>query len=87
MYTIEAWKGMKGMNQGQELFYQFFMDRVKEDKKEEAKALLLDGFERQAAGTFNQAYLQEKMPLYFDYIKPEAIEELKKAMEHFASRL
>lgn len=25
------------MNPGQELFYNFFMERVKEDKKEEAK--------------------------------------------------
>lgn len=75
------------MNQGQEMFYNFFMERAKADKKEEAKALLEEGFARQAAGTFDKAYLQEIMPQYFDFIKPEAIEELKQAMEHFASRL
>jgi len=75
------------MNQGQEMFYNFFMARVKEDRKEEAKALLEEGFARQDAGTFDKAYFQEIMPKYFDVIKPEAIEELKQAMESFASRL
>lgn len=75
------------MNQGQEMFYQFFMERAKDDKKEEAKALLEEGFARQAAGTFDKAYLEEIMPRYFAVIKPEAVEELKQAMEHFSSRL
>lgn len=75
------------MNQGQEMFYNFFMERAKDDKKEEAKALLEEGFARQAAGTFDKAYLQETMPRYFTLIKPEAVEELKQAMEHFAASL
>jgi len=28
---------MKNMNQGQEMFYNFFIERAKDDKKEEAK--------------------------------------------------
>ena len=75
------------MNQGQEMFYNFFIERTKDDKKEEAKKLLVDGFARQEAGTFNKEYLQKIMPQYFALIKPEAVEELKHAMEHFASRL
>lgn len=75
------------MNQGQEMFYNFFMERAKDDRKEEAKALLEEAFARQAAGTFDKDYLQEIMPEYFAVIKPEAVEELKEAMEHFASRL
>lgn len=75
------------MNQGQEMFYNFFIERAKDDKKEEAKKLLAEGFARQDAGTFDKAYLQEIMPKYFDAIRPEAVEEFKQAMEHFASRL
>lgn len=75
------------MNQGQEMFYNFFIERAKDDKKEEAKKLLEEGFARQDAGTFDKAYLQEIIPQYFALIKPEAVEELKQAMEHFASRL
>ncbi|NLK97252.1 hypothetical protein [Defluviitalea saccharophila] len=75
------------MNPGQEMFYNFFMERAKDDKKEEAKALLEEGFARQDAGTFDKAYFEETLPKYFELIKPEAIEEVKEAMNHFASRL
>jgi len=75
------------MNQGQEMFYNFFIERVQADKKEEAKSLLEDSFERQAKGTFNRAYFEEIMPKFLVVIKPEAIEEVMKAMNHFASNL
>lgn len=75
------------MNKGQEMFYDFFMERAKDDKKEEAKALLEDSFARQAAGTFNLEYLSELQPKMFEVVKPEAIEELKQAMSHFASTM
>ncbi|KPU43540.1 hypothetical protein OXPF_29810 [Oxobacter pfennigii] len=75
------------MNQGQELFYNFFIERVKDGKKEEAKLLLENSFAKQAAGTFDKAYLQEIMPKFFEIVKPEAVEEVKQAMDHFASRL
>lgn len=75
------------MNQGQEMFYNFFIERVKDDKKEEAKTLLGESFAKQAAGTFDMAYLNELTPKLFAIVKPEAVEEIKKAMDHFASRL
>ena len=75
------------MNQGQEMFYNFFIERTKDDKKEEAKKLLMEGFARQEEGTFDKEYLKEIMPQYFELIKPEAVEELNQAMQHFASRL
>ncbi|TCQ08102.1 hypothetical protein [Serpentinicella alkaliphila] len=50
------------MNQGQKLFYNFFIERVQDDKKEVAIVLLEDGFKRQAEGTFNLTYFQEIMP-------------------------
>lgn len=75
------------MNQGQEMFYNFFIERAKDDKKEEAKNLLGESFARQAAGTFDMAYLNELKPKLFALVKPEAVEEVKKAMNHFASSL
>lgn len=69
------------------MFYNFFIERAMDDKKEEAKSLLEESFAKQAAGTFHMAYLQEIMPKFFAVVKPEAIEEVKKAMDHFASRL
>ncbi len=75
------------MNQGQELFFNFFMERVIPGKEDEAKVLLQTGFEKQADGTFDAAYLKEVMPAYFALIKPEFIEELQNAMAHFGSNL
>ncbi|MBP1918306.1 hypothetical protein [Youngiibacter multivorans] len=75
------------MNPGQKMFYDFFIERALEDKKDEARGLLEESFVRQAAGTFNMAYLQEIMPKFFSVVKPEAIDEVKEAMNHFASRL
>ncbi len=75
------------MNPGQKMFYDFFIERTKDDKKEEAKSLLEYGFAKQAAGTFDKAYMDKIMPKYFELIKPEAVEELKEAMKNFSSRL
>lgn len=75
------------MNPGQKMFFDFFIERTKEDRKEEAKALLEAGFAKQDAGTFSKEYLEEVMPKYFALIKPEAVEDLKGAMANFASRL
>ncbi len=75
------------MNPGQEMFYNFFMQRTKDDKKDVAKALLEDCFAKQNEGTFDGKYLEEIMPQFFAIVKPEAMEELKGAMSHFASKL
>lgn len=75
------------MNPGQEMFYNFFMERVQENKREEADALLKKGFELQEKGSFDRAYLMEVMPRYMELIKPDALDEVKEAMAHFASRL
>ena len=75
------------MNIGQKLFYNFFIERVQDDKKEVAKVLLEVSFKRQAEGTFNLTYFQEIMPKFISIIKPEAVEEVKEAMENFATEL
>lgn len=75
------------MNKGQEMFYTFFIERTKEDRLEEAKALLEEAFAKQDEGTFTKEYLDEVMPKYFEIIKPDATKELESAMAHFASRL
>jgi hypothetical protein len=71
------------MNEEQSQFFDFFMERIVEGKEEEAKALLMDGFEKQAAGGFDMQYLQEVIPKYFTVLKPEHIGEFQKAMSQF----
>jgi hypothetical protein len=75
------------MNPGQQMFYNFIMERVEEDKREEAQELLAESFARQAAGTFDRGYFQEIAQRILDLVKPEAAAELQEAMEDFGSRL
>lgn len=87
MIDVKIGKECMIMNPGQEMFYNFFMERARDDKKAEARALLEESFTKQAAGTFDKGYLDQIMPKFFAVVKPEAAEELKEAMEHFSSKL
>lgn len=75
------------MNKMQKNFHDFFMSMVEEDKKEEAEEALAAAFRKQDEGTFDVAYMQTIVPKYFSLVKPECVEQLKKAMEHFSSTL
>lgn len=56
-------------------------------RRQKPKLCLGEGFSRQAAGTFDKGYFQEIVPRILDLIKPEAVNEVKAAMEDFGSRL
>lgn len=75
------------MNEKQKMFHDFFMSMVQAGKEAEAEEVLAAGFEKQNEGTFDAAYLQSVMSRYYALIRPECVEQLKKAMEHFASQL
>lgn len=75
------------MNQGQNMFYSFILERVTDDNKEAAQKLLQDSFARQASGNFTQEYLLETQEKLLKMLKPEAVEEVKAAMAHFASQM
>ncbi len=71
------------MNQGQEKFFNFILERVQDEKQEEAKALLTEGFDKQADGTFDQEYMQNYIPRMIALLKQECIEEVKGIMTQF----
>lgn len=75
------------MNDKQKMFHDFFMRMVRDGREAEAGELLAAGFRRQDEGTFDAAFLQAAMPKYFELVKPECADQLKKAMSHFASQL
>ncbi|ABS41334.1 hypothetical protein [Clostridium botulinum] len=68
------------MNQGQEKFLGFILERVEEDKVEEAKALLADNFKKQAEGNFTTQFIPKMAML----LKPDKIEEVQTVMKQFA---
>ena len=73
------------MNPGQEKFFNFILERVQEDKVDEAKDLLQDNFEKQAAGTFSAADIAEFGPKMMSLLKTDSVEEVKAIMTQFAS--
>ena len=75
------------MNQGQEQFYDFIVERVQDEYKEDVKILMRENFKRQADGTFTREYMAETQTGLMKMLKPEAIDEVKEAMAHFASQM
>lgn len=75
------------MNQGQEKFLGFILNRVKEDKVDEAKALLAESFNKQSEGSFSHEYIMQFIPKMISLLKPEKIEEVKAIMEQFAKNI
>ncbi|MEG1003308.1 MAG: hypothetical protein RSF37_07860 [Clostridium sp.] len=68
------------MNQGQEKFFSFIMQNVDEQNQSKANKLLLESFEKQNNGTFNQEYMMTFIPRMLELIKPENIEQVKNIM-------
>ncbi|WP_291652761.1 hypothetical protein [Clostridium sp.] len=75
------------MNQGQEKFLGFILERVQEDKVDEAKELLAESFKKQSEGTFSHEYIMEFIPKMITLLKPENVEEVKSIMQQFAQNL
>ncbi|MPM93721.1 hypothetical protein SDC9_140863 [bioreactor metagenome] len=75
------------MNQGQEQFLGFILERVQEDKIEEAKALLAESFKKQSEGAFTHEYISEFIPKMIALLKPEKVEEVQAIMVQFSKNL
>jgi hypothetical protein len=71
------------MNEGQKKFFDFILERIQSGKEEEAKALLEEGFVKQADGTFTPEYMQNIIPKYLAMLKPENVDEVKNVMMNF----
>lgn len=75
------------MNAGQEQFFNFIVERVRDEHKDATKELMQENFKSQAAGTYTREQLVETQEKLLKMLKPEAMEEVKAAMAHFASQM
>lgn len=71
------------MNNQQEKFYSFIMERVEAASKEKAEKLLQESFEKQNNGTFNLEFLQKFETVMTGFLKEECREEVVKVMGQF----
>lgn len=72
------------MNQGQEQFLNYILERAKEDKVEEAKALLSANFKKQAEGNFTQDEITQFIPKMINLLKPDKVEEVQAVIKQFS---
>jgi len=72
------------MEQGQEQFLNYILERVQEDKVEEAKVLLADSFKKLSEGNFTQDDIMQFIPKMIALLKPDKIEEVQAIMMEFA---
>lgn len=75
------------MNQGQEKFQKFILERVKEDQSKEALELLAEHFKKQDEGTFNHEDAEQFIPKMTSMLKPEHVEEVQAIMKQFAQKI
>ena len=69
---------------GQEMFLSFILQRVKEDKVEEAKELLAENFKKQDEDTFTKEDIEQFIPKMMNLLKPDKIEEVKAVTKQFS---
>ncbi len=74
------------MNQGQEQFFGFILERVQDGKREAAEALLRDTFAQQAAGTFDASKLGGFNQKLTAMLKPEHVSEVVAILSQFGSQ-
>ncbi|PFD44363.1 hypothetical protein CN285_06275 [Bacillus cereus] len=70
--------------QGQEMFLNFILQRVQEDKQNEAKAILTENFKKQNEGTFSKEDIEQFIPKMISLLKPEKLEEVKAVVKQFS---
>lgn len=63
--------------QGQEMFFNFILERVQEGKEAEAKEILTENFKKQDEDTFSQEDIQQFIPKMISLLKPEKSEKFK----------
>ncbi|MDQ7092244.1 hypothetical protein REC12_01390 [Desulfosporosinus sp. PR] len=72
------------MNHEQEQFLSFILERVKDDKVEEAKVLLVENFKKLTEGNFTQDDILQCVPQMLALLKPEKLGEVQTVVMQFA---
>jgi hypothetical protein len=75
------------MNPGQQMFFDFVMERVQPGKEADIQAIMTESFKRQGEGTFTKEYMAETAPKMIALLRPECAEEFKQAAAHMSGQL
>lgn len=72
------------MKHEQEQFLSFILARIKDDKVEEAKVLLIENFKKLTEGNLTQDDIVQFIPQMIALLKPENLEEVQTVVMKFA---
>lgn len=75
------------MKAEEQKFYDFIMDRTKDDRKEDMKHLLAELMERRATDKLDKMYLMSVVPRALSYLDPDSVNEVKKVVSEFSAKL
>ena len=75
------------MNQGQELFCNFILERVRDEEKDTAKILLDESLAKLSDDTFTHDDALEAQKTIMKMLKPEALGEVIAAMTQIAAQM
>ncbi len=70
----------------QMLLYNYILGKVKKERRTEAKKLIHEAFAREKQGTLDKNYLLGMKDSYLAMAKPEAREELEKALNTYLAK-
>ena len=75
------------MNQQQQKFHDFALERVMPGKETELEAIMAESFKKQDEGTFTPEYMSEVFQEIIALVRPESVEEFQQAAAHMRSQM
>lgn len=75
------------MEQGQRQFYNYIIERVKEDRLEDAKMLLGDSFRKQSDGEFSRDDAVQFASKIEGLLKEDKVSEVRSVMQNFSQNM
>ncbi len=73
------------MNEGQQKFLDFILERTETGKESEMKELLTESFDKQNSGNFDQKYLMAMVPKMIAYVRLEKRDEVMEVVQKFGA--
>lgn len=67
--------------------YEFIMDRTKAEHQEDMKHLLAGLMERRSTEKLDKMYLMSVVPRALSYLNPDSVNEVKKVLSEFSTKL
>lgn len=73
------------MNEGQQKFQAFILERTEDGRESAMKELLSESFKKQDSGDFDQMYLMAMVPKMVSYVREDKRDEVMEVVQKFGA--